>query len=499
MSAAVFTILPIEADQFKPADDPRGLLLHSIYEPDLDIQSLTARALEISFQTYKKRDLANLPVRKAPSYTEAEQSALELWRQQVNYHMTMRISRYSIGCVSRQHGTSVSLAPRPINRTEHQVFQIPELLDLILSFAGPQVQVRAQQVSTNWRFSAMSVISNPKNMEIFRSLAPLPPVEYGQLLDDATRSLPEPDSQQIEQFGLHVDHMISWWRKLYRRRYVYFPAKLAQRDDLPNGIAQSLNELDVGQRHGDYHDSIHTVSRTTDLYWLDLSQFQINPYFDLLFSEKGRMLHRLGRWEIGLRSNATSETLVLGDSSSSEKLLVQAVGSMHITNPPCRSLGIYCYDNCVFPTHGTHILLKRIRNNNGIRVAELLDALQSCAPQLLAKWVKCAEHLRKNVTETGHWVDNVWLIPGTPRFRIHLDSCDMSDEVPYANAVWTPEMARDAETLIGASLGYQAHITSTAYMSAEPPRATKEGEWLPEELFEPMKTECGRSNINWDA
>jgi len=498
MSAAVSTILPIEADQSKLADDPRGLLLHSFYEPDRDIEDFTARELKICFEIYKKQDLTNSPVIKAPSYSEAEQAALELWRQRVNHNMTTRISRYSIDCSMRERATSVPRALPPVNRSEHQVFQIPELLDLILLFAGPQAQVRTLQVSTDWRSSAISVMSNPKNMATFRPLANLAPIEYGQLVDDATKILPGPDSQEVEQFGHHVDHMIGLRDESYPRRYVYFPARLAQLDGLPHEIAQSLNELDVAQRHEDYHDHTRTVTRDTNLYWLDLSQFQINPYFDLLFSEKDRMLHHLGRWEISLRSNATPETLVLGKSLS-EQLFIQAIGTMHVTSPPCRSLGIYRYDNCPYALRGTHILLKRIRNDNGIQVAELLDALTTCAPELLAKWVECAEHFRKGITDDGHWVDNVWLIPGTPRFRIHLDNCDMPVEVPDIESVNTIQLANAAEAAFGASLGYQAHITRTAYMSAELPRATKEGEWLPEELFEPMKTEDGRSNINWDA
>ena len=498
MSAAISATLRSEDDESKLATDPRGLFLHSIYDPDTDLQDLTGRHLKIHLMIYKEWDLANSPVRKAPSYSEAEQAALELWRQRVSHHMTTRISRYSIDSSTRECATRVPQPLPRIHRSEHQVFQIPELLDLVLLFAGPQAQVRSLQVSTEWRSSAISVMSNPKDMGTFRSLTPLAPIEYGQLFDNITKSLPKPDSQQIEQFGHHVDHMVSLRNKSYLRKYIYFPARLAHLEGLPHEIAQSLNELDVAQRHEDYHDHTRTVTRDTNLYWLDLSQFQINPYFDLLFSEKNRMLHHLGRWEIGLRSNATPQTLVLGKSLS-EQLFIQAIGTMHVTSPPCRSLGIYRYDNCPYALRGTHILLERIRNDNGIQVAELLDALTTCAPEMLAKWVECAEHFRKRITDDGHWVDNVWLIPGTPRFRIHLDNCAMPDEVPDIGTVNTIQLANAAEAAFGASLGYQAHITRTAYMSAELPRATKEGEWLPEELFEPMKTNCGRSNINWDA
>lgn len=47
-------------------------------------------------------------------------------------------------------------------------------------------------------------------------------------------------------------------------------------------------------------------------------------------------------------------------------------------------------------------------------------------------------------------------------------------------------------------MGYFHHITRIPQMSAEPLRAEREGEWLPEEVFEPMESTTGRSPFNWD-
>jgi hypothetical protein len=49
-----------------------------------------------------------------------------------------------------------------------------------------------------------------------------------------------------------------------------------------------------------------------------------------------------------------------------------------------------------------------------------------------------------------------------------------------------------------ARMGHGVHITRVAYFAARPFRAEREGEWLPEELCEPMKSMTGRSPINWD-
>jgi hypothetical protein len=53
-------------------------------------------------------------------------------------------------------------------------------------------------------------------------------------------------------------------------------------------------------------------------------------------------------------------------------------------------------------------------------------------------------------------------------------------------------------TAAAATLGYGAHITRAAYLNAEPFRPTRQGIWISEDLSEPMKSETGRSPINWN-
>jgi hypothetical protein len=212
-------------------------------------------------------------------------------------------------------------------------------------------------------------------MKAFRSPLLCAPIEYGQIIDLDTHVLPQTSVENIEQFGLHVSWSLDRRTKASQPKSIFFPASLVQIHDLPYDVAHALNELDFKQRNEYYHDSTHSVSRDTDLYWLDLSQLQINPYLNLLFSDENRILHHLGRCEIRLRTRATLDTLVL-DSLPSNSLLVEAIGTMQVTHPPCRSLGIYYYDNSGLAGRGTHPLLRRIRNDDGISVTEQLIVLQ---------------------------------------------------------------------------------------------------------------------------
>jgi hypothetical protein len=75
----------------------------------------------------------------------------------------------------------------------------------------------------------------------------------------------------------------------------------------------------------------------------------------------------------------------------------------------------------------------------------------------------------------------------------------MSDEVIDFQAMTTFHDVDVAREKAVAKMGFGHHITRVAYMCAEPFRATREGDWLPEELFEPMQSTTGRSPINWDT
>ncbi|KAI4924176.1 uncharacterized protein J4E92_007257 [Alternaria infectoria] len=240
--------------------------------------------------------------------------------------------------------------------------------------------------------------------------------------------------------------------------------------------------------------SVHSIFRDADLYWLDLSQFRTNPYFELLFSEEGRFKHHLGRWEISLRAKATPNTMLVDDSVSN-RLLLQAIGSMQIVHPPCRSLGIYHFDVGKFKIGRTHPLLRRLRREDGIRVIDLIRALHELAPSLLSTWMRYAEQLRDQIKD-AHWIDDFWKIPGSPRFRICLDNTDMSDEYPLENLSRAASMARSAAADV--QLGMDAHITRRPYMFAEQFRGSREGEWLPTDLFEPMTSETDRHPIEWN-
>ena len=487
----------VSSEEYIPTLDAREDFLFSIYQPGNNTRQ--PGAWKIWNEGW---DLENEPTKASPPYSRSEKLVVEQWRQQVGHLVRARIALYQ----TRKPDTSPKTHNRrprqrleasdrrACKRTEHTVFQISELLDMILRSAGPEAQIRALHISTAWRTSAMSVICSRTNVDAFRILPLCAPVEYGQVINWESETPLQPSTDEVAQFGLRMTHIRDTPCDPRIPRYFYFPAYFAQSPDLPEALAQRLNELDVDQR-GEPHTRIHSVSRDADLYWLDLSQFRINPYFKSLFSEEGRFEHHLGRWEISLREEATFNSLLVNNSTSNH-LLLQAVGSMQIVYPPCKSLGIYHFGDGRFKIFGTHALLRRLRREDGIRVIDLVRALHELAPALLSTWMGHAEHLRDQIKD-AHWIDDLWKIPGTPRFRICLDNTDMADDCSPESLprVW---MASRESSAMDRQLGMEAHITRQPYMFAEKFRRTREGEWLPRELFEPMKSETDRHPIEWN-
>ena len=148
---------------------------------------------------------------------------------------------------------------------------------------------------------------------------------------------------------------------------------------------------------------------------------------------------------------------------------------------------------------GVHVLLKRICNNDGIRISELINTLVQVAPEALSKWTAHAQHFHDVVVPTSHWFDNIWRMPGAPKIAIRLDNAAIPSSDFDFNELAIQSGFNEAQRAAGARLGYEKHSSRIGYMATVSFRATREGEWIPKELFEPMESETGQSPINWDT
>jgi len=261
-------------------------------------------------------------------------------------------------------------------------------------------------------------------------------------------------------------------------------------------LSEIFDHLDFAQR-GENFLNTPSTSRERDIHWLDLSQVEINPYLDALFAEEHQSKQHLGRWEICLRPEATPQTLLL-NSFLSNTVLLDALGTMHVTTPPCKALGIYYDDLWKTTGYGHNTLLIRIRNDQGVRISELIAALKRFAPVVLEAWLKDTEWLVGEI-QKAHWIDDIWRIPSAPAIRIFLDSAQMPDESHSLGPSPSPDEQCAYHDSRPRVLGFSSHITRAALMNVEPCRRSREKAWISEDLIEPAQSTTGRHPINWDT
>ncbi|KAI0585083.1 hypothetical protein TUN199_05085 [Pyrenophora tritici-repentis] len=368
-------------------------------------------------------------------------------------------------------------------RTEHRLFHITELLSMILQDAGPEAQVQALYVSHDWRSSALAVISsqiNPSRLEFSRVHAP---VEYGQSLDPDLSIVLQPSQQEVAEFELHAKRLLERRRHTSLDKTLYFPARFTQLNNLSDDINAALNKMNDDNTH----QLEVMLAPNTGPCWLDFSQVSTNPYFKQLFDKGHRFVQRLGRWEITLRPpTVTGDLLTM--KSGIIRTLQDAIGSMHVTCPPTKSLGICHFDRTGEGYPSQSVLITRICSDDGIRVAELLDTLEKIAPKVLSTWMTNAQHLRDEQIPSSHWFDDSWRMLGAPKITIHLDNAMMpSAEVDYEafprpdfDNITIESILRGDFDRIGdfkrhrqAKMGYGHHVERVGYMVSVPFRATR--------------------------
>jgi hypothetical protein len=459
----------------------------------------------------------NVRPKTQPAYPTSEASAVEAWRRQVSDRIRCRMAQYHIPVTLQDQVPLVSIGkPRTELLISHEALSIPEILDRILELGGPQLQITAWEVCRFWRRSASVVIGSQQNpFRISRG----DPVEYGQPLSDNSAPQEEPSAAEVDEFCEEVQQGLEK-RARRRPKHMYFPARLTQYEGLPNDLRTQLNELNMIQ----YREFRSTIAGSltygggpvpqdapSNRYWLDFSQFCLNPYFNLLFND--RATQQRGRYYVELRPGAGVGNLVI-DHTEYPPALLQSLGRMCVTQPPCKALGIYQSQDSMYlkyrsPDRRSNVrLLTRLHNNDGVRVDELIAAMEAHAQTLLATWINRAEGLTKQAGN-GHWQEDIWTVPGTPRFELLLDASGMGqdyfDEEQADNRFTDPENTMliradgfDLWEFLGHPRSLEGHITRHCYMWADGWRKDREAEWVPEEMMEPMRSTI-RYPINWDT
>jgi hypothetical protein len=356
------------------------------------------------------------------------------------------------------------MACQRLHGTQHRALLIPEILDEILRQADASTIHAAWQVSKRWRESAETAITWKRG----RQAAWIGPstlvVEYGQRLDpESPRRQPTPE--ELSVFVAELAKLISNQSEVFET--CHLPAIFTEKYDLPEATAQRLNDFE--DRMGGLYDQ-QAVSRRPHCYWLDFTQLELNPFLDVLFAQP--VVVKSGRCEIGL-----SESLLRPELSAS---FLRNVGQIFFTHPPCRSLGLYVHNpegarDDQDPIYSRFRFLERIHNEEGIRIEQLLRALNRQYRGALSIWNTQVADLKEKV-RTGHWIDDIWTVPIRPMVYVIMDN---------------PRMRQ------GVDIGFH-QLRIMLLTDSGRSREKRQCEWTPRELIEPAKTTTPRRDVRWD-
>jgi hypothetical protein len=188
-------------------------------------------------------------------------------------------------------------------------------------------------------------------------------------------------------------------------------------------------------------------SQANEPTWLDLSYFVFNPHFVDLFSDNLQL--RLGRCEITVNDKLGNH--LSAQASSMDPFVGNILQSMFLTQPPCKSLGIYMPGVSYLGMN----LVTRVCNADGIRVGHLLAELQRNLPKAINLWRIRSQAMQKDILQspwttftTFRQKHQRWITPGFPKLVVFLDSTDHKGptfvqstylQSEYHNRMWEVE------------------------------------------------------------
>ena len=224
---------------------------------------------------------------------------MEQWRLQVDERIERRIATYQTHIPSELPATkqSQSHLSEPAPCSVHTALGVRELLDMILDFAGPEVQVRALWVSPYWRASAFDVIKSSTNRAASAFKTAGTPVEYDDWRSHPLPNVPNfctiPEAQLASSMRGVMEH--PYWLHS-PRKYPHIQTLIARSRGLPDTESQlhpNLSPQNLPQ--GRLPNTAFRSHVEYSAACLDMSHLRINPYLDILFSEEHRITHRMGR------------------------------------------------------------------------------------------------------------------------------------------------------------------------------------------------------------
>jgi hypothetical protein len=249
-------------------------------------------------------------------------------------------------------------------------------------------------------------------------------VDYGQAIESELHWL-SPNQNEISSAETIIASIM--YPQLYDTRIHFIPAHISQATSLHVSTYSFLQ-----QAYSLAYTNASTLPPNAAVaHWLDLSQFKINPIIGGLLQDNFEQ--RYGGWEIALHPAPTQHFL------SATTNLKQTLGSMFLTQPPCKALGVYLANS----TSGHLRRLTNIQHATGITVGRFFSALEPRLHVVMEDWKNEVEKMTGKLCTT-HWTAFTyaeqrrmfWDFRGLPSIVVFLEPMG-SDVVPIARAAYS--------------------------------------------------------------
>jgi len=347
-----------------------------------------------------------------PSPRDTLEVGVEEWRASTLRIIDERMALFDTPEKQPRPVASPALSDFP-HGNPHHALGLNELLEMILLYATPKSQFAAWNVSKGWGDMVAHILQN-----LFRVPYPCGPVGYGDAIPPNLNWL-QPSDTELAHFQETLA-ILTGPSPQWKIPDSFLAARLSHAEKLPQSTSDAFRMFsEVNFSFGIWDGPI---LRADGPCWMDLSQFQVNPYFVDLLGDSLQLSQ--GSWAITIKPHLehhlSNHALINGRNN---------VHDMFLTSPPCKVLGIYAL------SMGNTLLqlVSRIRRVDGIRIEDLLPQIRQHISTAIEHWRDSSQPMRQRIAE-GRWTrfssshnkGQAWSRPGLPKLLVFLESAEQS-------------------------------------------------------------------------
>ncbi|KAL1595928.1 hypothetical protein SLS60_009618 [Paraconiothyrium brasiliense] len=409
-----------------------------------------------------------------PTTSDAERERLQELRRVWLQLIDTRIASYEITPIQQVTPSTPLLAEgRPncnAGSASNRVFEIAELLEKILRYANSSAHLVALSVCRKWRDVALYIMRPSNVLHDFAHAYPCPPVKFGDRIPEQLNNWLPATTEEFEDLYAELELNLPWDRDgIYRSidrfqmsnrpniiETVCFPGRITMASNATSDQVYAPQIFYTEQLEGvDIQVDLHYHRRRIYVpKWVDVTQFRLNPYLANLFQDTLETINSL--YEISLPPSCFTDSGTTWNSLPPAAMSYLA--TQFLTQPPVTSLNVSTWIPMMEKPRvrkALHII--NVRNEDGIRVSEILTAMKAASELAVEHWKYWARLLRAAIQE-GHPKQDFWVVDGGPKLLISVD--------PFGSE-WSSET-------------WLHHLTC---MHALPGWKKRQEEWIPKELW----------------